>query len=132
MNALTGKITQISTDGKLSIAHVLVNDVVMSAIIIDTPETLDYLKLGQEVQVIFKETEVILGIGNQEGISLRNKLPGVINKIQKGVLLSKVVIDTSAGLVTSIITSNAVGQLALDVGSKVTAMIKTNEIMLSQ
>jgi molybdate transport system regulatory protein len=46
--------------------------------------------------------------------------------------LSKIVVESSVGNITSIITSNAVEQLQIKVGSQVTAMIKTNEIMLSK
>ena len=132
MNSLLGNISDISVSGKLSIIQVQVSQVVLYAIIIDTPETADYLKVGREVNVIFKESEVIIGKGINHEVSLRNKLVGQISSIESGELLSKVVVDTSVGNITSIITTNAVRNLDLSEGSVVTAMIKTNEIMLSQ
>ena len=47
-------------------------------------------------------------------------------------LLSKLVINTDVGEITSIITSKSVERLKIKVGTKLTAMIKTNELMLSK
>ena len=40
--------------------------------------------------------------------------------------------DTDAGKVVSVITTNAVNELQLKPGTQITAMIKTNEIMLTE
>ena len=104
----------------------------MSAIVIDTPETAPYLKIGNFITVVFKETEVIIGKWNTYEISLRNKFEGTIDFIESGELLSKLTISTLVGKIKSIITTNAVKQLNLEIGTEVTAMIKTNEIMISE
>ncbi len=132
MNSLKGKIEAINVSGDLSIITIKVNETLFSAIVIDTPETDPYLVKGNPVQVIFKETEVIIGIGSVEGISLRNKLFGEVISIASDNLLSKLVIDTDVGEITSIITSNSVKRLKIEIGTKLTAMIKTNELMLSK
>jgi len=132
MNILKGKIASIKVNGDLSIVKVDLGHTIFSTILIDTPATADYLKLDNEVKVIFKETEVILGVGDMSGISLRNKLVGKVSSIESDQLLSKVTIKTDLGLVTSIITSNAVAQLKIVEGLEVSAMIKTNELMLSK
>lgn len=132
MNILKGKIEAITVNGSLSLVHVKVKDTRLSAIVIDTPETVSYLKIGHSIDVIFKETEVIIGMGVEHQISLQNKLEGTVQSIESGSLLSKLILDTQAGQVTSIITTNAVKQLGLQTGSQITAMIKTNEMMLSE
>ena len=132
MNILKGLIKEIRVNGELSIVRIDVNGLLLSTIVIDTPETASFLKLGEPVTVIFKETEVILGIGDMKGISLRNKFKGRVVDLQSDELLSKVVVDTEVGLISSIITSNAVNQLKIELGSDVTAMVKTNEIQLSE
>ena len=132
MNILKGKISSIKVNGDLSIVKVDIGKTIFSTILIDTPDTASYLKLENEVSVIFKETEVILGVGDMSGISLRNKLVGKVISIESDRLLSKVTIDTDLGPITSIITSNAVTQLKIVVGLEVSAMIKTNELMLSK
>ncbi len=132
MNILKGKIESIKVNGSLSIVKVKVGDISFSSIIIDTPETAPYLKKGSDINVIFKGTEVIIGIGEMDGISLRNKLLGRVKSIDSDKLLSKIVVQTKVGEITSIITSNAVRQLQIEVGTQVTAMVKTNEIILSK
>ena len=132
MNILKGKISDIRVNGDLSIVKVDIGNTIFSTILIDTPDTADYLKLDNEVRVIFKETEVILGVGDMSGISLRNKLVGEVSCIESDKLLSKVTINTSLGPIISIITSNAVKQLKIVEGLEVSAMIKTNELMLSK
>lgn len=132
MNILKGHIDSILVNGELSIVKVKVGNVLFSTILIDTPDTAPYLTLGNEVRVIFKETEVILGVGDMRGISLRNKIKGTVSHIESDMLLSKVTIDSEIGKITSLITSNAVKQLKIVLGLELTAMIKTNELMLSK
>lgn len=132
MNVLAGVIAEVKVQGNLSLVHVMSGTLRFTAIATDTPDSAPYLTEGQEVKVLFKESEVIVGKGYDHQISLQNKFPGYIVAIHAGEILCKVSISTAAGLVNSIITCNAVQQLSLIVGSEVTAMIKTNEMMLSE
>ena len=132
MNILNGIIREVITSDHLSLVRVDIDTSLLSAIVIDTPESCDYLKKGHAVQVIFKETEVVIGKGaDHKNISLRNKLTGTIGSIEKGDLLSKISMITNVGPVVSIITTASVEQLNLAKGDVVTGMIKTNEVMLS-
>jgi molybdate transport system regulatory protein len=132
MNILKGKIESLNVNGGLSIVKIIVGDISFSSIVIDTPKTAPYLKKGNDINIIFKETEVIIGRGMTDGISLRNKIIGQVKSIDSDKLLSKIVVKSEIGEITSIITSNAVEQLQIEVGTQVTAMIKTNELMLSE
>ena len=66
-------------------------------------------------------------------ISARNKLEGVVKKIENGAVAStvKIEISKSANL-TSMITKEAVEELNLKEGDKVEAVIKATEIMISK
>lgn len=130
MNRLKGNIEEIKVSGELSIVTVKVANTNLTAIVIDTPETDEYLVIGNPINIIFKETEVIIGIGSVTGISLRNKLFGKVVSIASDNLLSKLIIQTEVGNITSIITTNSVKRLKIVVGTELTAMIKTNELML--
>lgn len=131
MNRLKGIIEHIQVEGSLSLVKVKVEDILFTSIIIDTPDTAPYLQQGHAVQVIFKETEVIIGKGEHPRISLQNQLAGTIQQIQAGALLSKLVLQTQVGEIAAIITTNAVKQLNLQLDTPVLAMVKTNEIMLA-
>ena len=132
MNSLRGEIEQIDVSGNLSLIGLKVGECHFKSIVLETPETVDYLRVGGEVDILFKETEVIIGIGDNLQISLRNKMISTIISVEKGKLLAKLVLDTNAGAVISIITSNAVENLGLKEGMQVMAMVKTNEILLAK
>ncbi|WP_024770021.1 TOBE domain-containing protein [Aquimarina macrocephali] len=132
MNVLQGEITSIKTNGSLSLVTVDIGAVFFNTIIIETPDTAPYLKQGNHIKMIFKETEVIVGKGIEHSISIQNKAIGEIINIKKGQLLSTLTIDSTVGHLTAIITSDAADQLQLEIGEKITAMIKTTEIMLSE
>lgn len=131
MNTLPGTIQSIQTHGNLTLVKVDVSGLMFTSIVIETPDTVSYLRNGAEVKVMFKETEVIIG-KNDLDISLQNRIPAKVVQIREGQLLSQLTLKYQNHLIGSIITSNAVKQLQLLTGSHVVAMIKTNEIMLSE
>ncbi len=132
MNSLTGTIKEIQTEGQLSLVMLETASGRLSCIVIDTPATCAYLQEGHAVKAIFKETEVAIGKKDMTGISLQNKITGVITQLDDGKLLTRIVLDTASGPVRAIITSRASAQLALQTGMEVLALIKTNEIMLAE
>ena len=131
MNILPGSIQSIRTHGNLTLVKVQVSGLMFTSIIIETPETAGYLREGTNIKVMFKETEVIIGRNDPE-ISLQNKIPAKITGIKEGQLLSQLTLQYRDHQICSIITSNAVRQLQLASGDEVVAMVKTNEIMLSE
>ncbi len=132
MNSISGKISSIETSGSLSLVGIEAGSVYLTSIVIDTPTTLPLLKIGNKVQAIFKETEVAIGTEEKQKVSLQNQLPGTIKRIETSELLTKVVIQTETNQISSIITTKAVETLGLVEEMSVTALIKTNEIMISE
>lgn len=108
-----------------------VGDVTLKSIVIDTASTCDYLALGQEVKVVFKEMEVSISKKANLPISLQNQIEGQISKLELGQILSKIHLETAVGNITAVISTNSAEKLKLKVGQQVYAMIKTNELMLS-
>ena len=131
LNVLPGIIQDFKVHGNLTLVKVNVTNIIITSIVIETPETAGYLKVGAPIKVMFKETEVIIGKISKD-ISLQNRIPVKVVKIKTGQLLSQLDLQFGKLAVSSIITSNAVKQLQLAVGAEVIAMIKTNEIMLSE
>lgn len=131
MNQLSGTIQSITVEGALSLVKLDIGAVTLTAVVTDTPATANYLVEGKTIQIIFKETEVIIGKGTDLPISLRNKLVGRIFQIQTDQILARLTIETAVGTIRSIITKGAVKNLKLQTGDEVSAMIKTNEMMLS-
>ncbi len=64
-------------------------------------------------------------------LSTRNQLTGTIAAIEIGSVMSVVKVDLDGGQqVTASITKDAVEDLGLEVGTPVTALIKSTEVML--
>jgi molybdopterin-binding protein len=64
--------------------------------------------------------------------SIRNRLPGIIEKIVSDKVVSEVVIQTAAGTVTSIITTGSVKRMNLKQGDTVFAIIKATEVSVEK
>lgn len=110
---------------------VQVGDLSFTSIVIETPESAPYLKEGNAIEVMFKETEVSISRPAETRVSLQNKLLCRVLEVRKGKLLATVTLQHPIGIIESVITVRAVDQLDLSPGVDVLAMIKTNEIMLS-
>ena len=132
MNNLRGNISKITVNGNLTLLDIDVSGENFKAIIVERPENLSFLEVGNNIAVMFKETEVIIGKKMEHAISLRNRLLCSISSIEKGTLLSKLVLKHKAGEIRSIITRNAVESLDLQEGEEIWAMIKTNEVTIAE
>ena len=64
--------------------------------------------------------------------SIRNRLPGTIEKILSDKVVSEIVIQTAAGTVTSIITTGSVKRMNLKEGDTVFAIIKATEVSVEK
>lgn len=131
MNTLEGKISNIKTEGSLSLVKVMVQNCPITSIVIDTTESAAYLRIENAVKIVFKETEVVLAKAFSGTISLQNKLDCSVHSFEKGNLLCKVILDFQNTKIVSVITRNAFDQLKIREGDLVQAMIKTNEISLA-
>ena len=60
--------------------------------------------------------------------SIRNQLPGTIKSIVSDKVISEVVVETSIGEITSIITTRSVKEMKLIPGDKVFAVIKATNV----
>lgn len=131
MNKLAGHISNIEVSGGMSLVTVKINKVVsLKSIVIDTPETASFLVKGQAVNVMFKETEVVIGSLEDHRISLQNRIKGKVTAVEKGRLLSRVRIATDAGEIGSVISTASAEKLGLQEQVAVYAMVKLNETML--
>ncbi len=64
-------------------------------------------------------------------LSARNVLTGTVTQVKKGAVAAQVKIDIGGGnVVTSTVTVDAVEDLGIEVGKKVSAIIKASEVIL--
>lgn len=132
MNRLQGHIISIESEGALSVVTVKVaSEMELRCIVIDTPDSASYLVKDREVEVLFKETEVVIGLEGISGISLSNRIPSKVETLETGALLSSLDLACPSGKIRSIISTRSARELGLAPGKSVIAMIKLNEVMLS-
>jgi molybdopterin-binding protein len=65
-------------------------------------------------------------------ISARNKLPGVIERIEVDGLTAKVMMRSGDNCLVAVITRESVEDMDLNVGDAVTAVIKSSSVMLAK
>jgi molybdopterin-binding protein len=145
MNVVYGEITEILSEGELSLVRILAGGQSFHSILIDTPATSTYLRNGHPVRLLFKETEVMIAKQDSLQISVRNQIRCRVAKITPGKLLCELTLDWpvlpihQTGIapfepgapLRSIITRAACEELGLKVNDPVIALIKTNEVSLS-
>jgi len=132
MNRLLGTISAIESNEHLSLVDVVVGQDTFTAMLMETPHNAAYLKVGNRVAVLFKETEVSLAKNLSGQLSLRNRMRGSVRQIRSGAILSEVVLDYQGQTVASIITTRAVKRLELAEGDEVEALVKANEVSLME
>jgi molybdopterin-binding protein len=132
MNSFPGHITEVKTNGAMSIVCVEVESgEEFMSVVIDTPESAPYMKKGNKVNVLFKEMEVAVTTQNELDISIENRITGNITSMEEGVLLSRLVLETTIGEVIAIISTVSVRQMGLVEKMNVMIMVKLNEIILA-
>lgn len=132
MNRLNGKIEEILVSGHLSQVTVSLSGCLQAqAVVIETPETASYLTEGGPIGVLFKETEVILALGEGSLTSLENQIPVRVEGLEEGTLLSRVALRCEAGPITAVVAARAAKRLGLKPGMEVLALIPSSEIMLT-
>jgi molybdate transport system regulatory protein len=132
MNRIEVTIKQVMNSGGIVMVDMEAAGLTMTALLIDTPYNPAWLKQGNLIYAVFKETEVSIAKDFSGKISLRNKLPCRVIKIVRGELLSIIHMNFRDNEIQSAITTRSVEMLDLKIDDEVTAMIKANEITLMQ
>lgn len=130
MNKLPGTITNIQQSGAILLVDIKVADRLFSALLIESANQPEWVKTGETIDIVFKETEVSLAKNLSGQISLRNRMQCVVLKIDRGELLSRVFLKFQDYTLSSAITTRSVDSLNLNIGDEVEALVKSNEVSL--
>jgi len=66
-------------------------------------------------------------------LSARNQFPGVVKSVKLGNVMAEVIVEIGSNIeVVSLISRSSAEQLGLKAGDKVTAIIKSTEVMVSK
>jgi molybdate transport system regulatory protein len=63
-------------------------------------------------------------------ISARNRIKGVVKKVEKGTVAAVVKVEIEPAVVTAMITKEAVDELDIEEGDEVQVVIKATEVMV--
>lgn len=129
---MRGKISEMTTSGNMTLVGVDVDGTRMTAIVIGTPGKASYLRMAEDVELLFNESAVSIGKMIEGQMSLNNQLDCTIERLVTGEILTQVILSFRGEHLTSLITTMSARRLDLKAGDRVTAFIKTNEVMLRE
>lgn len=133
MNKLPGKIKHIKNSEYLSeVTIALENNAMFNVFLVETPQTASYLKPEQKINLLFKETEVIISKNLTPEISIQNQLKAEIIEIKPGKILSEILLKSAVGEIKSLLGSTLLQQMNFAESQEVLILVKANEIMLSE
>ncbi|WP_293445762.1 TOBE domain-containing protein [Persephonella sp.] len=132
MNRLKGRIINIESSESISLVEVKTEIGNICAVVVETPKTSDYLKVNNSIYVLFKETEVSIGKELSGMISLRNRFECIVEEIQKGKVLTRLVLRCRDKTIKSVITTRSAENMNIKKGDFVIALVKTNEVSLME
>lgn len=126
MNILNARIKRIkSTDG---ITHIYAQSGtnIFSSLLLSADQ--EYQE-GQNVNLIFKETEVMIATKDSH-VSSRNSFVSPIISIERGEILARVEFNLEGTEIVSIITKDALDDIGCKVDEEFMWFIKSNEVSI--
>ena len=129
MNRLRGVVRNIESSPTMALVDVDVKGERFSSIILDgAGET--FVKPGDPVMLVFKETEVGIAKNMSGFLSFRNRIHSRVAALDKDEILAKVTLDYKGEKVVSIISRRSAEEMGLKSGDAVEGVVKMNEITL--
>lgn len=132
MNTLSGYIREIISSEGISLVVIDTEEGRLSTLVFDTPESNNYLKEGNQIKLLFKETEVAVAKGEVNNISHQNILDGIVEDISLGNVVVFIKIKLKNSSIGSVITRKSFDRLNIKKGDKIKAIIKSTEISLEK
>ncbi|MDR2905676.1 MAG: TOBE domain-containing protein [Helicobacteraceae bacterium] len=130
MNQLFGVVKNVRFEGAIAIAEMRAAKMNFAALLVEEAQSCPYLKAGENVQILFKETEVAIAKNLSGMISLRNRNFGIVKNVEFSELLCEIIIDANGSEICSIITAESAKKMDIKIGDQVEWLVKTNEISL--
>lgn len=65
-------------------------------------------------------------------VNTRNQLRGTVINIRRGSVVSEVEIETTAGIISAVVTTSSVDRLPLREGDSALALIKATDVLIAR
>jgi molybdate transport system regulatory protein len=128
VNSLPGVLSEIESEGSVALLDIMVGEQKFSATLLGSSTDFADWQNGMRVQLSFNEMEVAIAKNLQGQISLRNRLPGVIQQIEAGKILTRVHFLMQQFTISAVITTRSARALQLTVGDHIEGLVKSNEM----
>ncbi len=132
MNILSGVIIEVSSHQGISLVDIRIGDDEFSSLIINSEATQEYIFKGNKVNLLFKETEISLKRYHEKSVKRQNKVVVDVVSIVRGQILSEVKVKYKNVVLTAIVLTRILNELALEVGKKAILILRSQEVLLSK
>jgi molybdopterin-binding protein len=127
MNTIKGTVVSVNSANGLCEVKVKTPLGNIYAVVLERPGEAEFVKENKRVKCVFKETEVLL---LREKVSQINLFEGTIRSLEKGRVLSVLVVDCKGQEIRVMLTSRQVDTLGLSQGTKVYMLLSPMHVIL--
>lgn len=127
MNTIKGTVISVNSANGVSEVEVKTPLGNIYAVVLERPGEAEFVKENKQVKCIFKETEILL---LREKVSQINLFEGTIRSLEKGRVLSMLVVDCKGQEIRVMLTSRQVDTLGLSQGTKVYMLLSPMHVIL--
>jgi molybdopterin-binding protein len=127
MNTIKGIVVAVNSTNGLCEVEVKTPLGNIYAVVLESPGEAEFVKENKQVKCVFKETEVLL---LREKVSQINLFEGTIKSLEKGRVLSMLVVDCKGEEIRVMLTSRQVTTLGLSQGTKVYMLLLPMHVVL--
>lgn len=130
MNRLNGQISSVVTVGTVSRVGIEAGGATLSAVVLETPDTAPWLRMGGTIVCLFKETEVGLARALTTPVTFGNRLEAIVESVEAGELFARVRLRYPGGEFAALVGAEEAGTMDIREGETLTALIHPGEITL--
>ena len=125
-----GTITRVVKGHIHANVQILWKSIPLSVVI--TKASCEDMQLSEDdsITVLIKGTDVMLAKSFSGMISARNRVSGIVKRIIRGDVVSKVFVESQEEMLHAIITNTSLEEMDISEGNEITAIVKSTELIL--
>ena len=127
MNKIVATISQIHNVENLNIVEYEFNNIKLKMMSLDLNNN---IKVGQDVILTVKPTNVAMAKDLQGSLSYSNQIPTIVKRIEKGKLLTVVNTKMEDTILQSIFTTASLNRMQIKENDKVTLLFKASDLSI--
>ncbi len=129
MSNFIATIKKINSVDNLNIVEFDFNGITLKMMSLDLN---DDVQIGKKVRLLVKPTNISLAKNLVGEISLSNQIVATIQSLENGQLLTSVILEINDTIFESIITVDSSKRMNLQIGERVTILIKASNLSIGE